>query len=888
MFKPGLSFKLLTSVWLLWLGFSSASALPDVNFASGFKNITTDTLAVADSTHKKVTPDDTTAKPIDLEHDLIRHADDSIVQDLKNKMVYLYGNADITYGDINIKSAYISVDFNNNTLFAKGVKDSTGKVIGTPVFKQGSETFESKTLKYDFTTKKGIIRDVRTKQQDGFLQGSQVKRMPDNSINIKGGYYTTCDNDPPDYEFRFNKARVIPDKLIVTGPVYMQIEGIPLPLALPFGIFPNNPTRKSGLIMPSYGESATMGFYLQGGGYFWYINDHLTLKLTGDIYTGGSWKVSPVITYKKRYKYNGSLAFGISKNIIGAKGDPDYSNSRDFSVRWTYVQDSKAHPNSSFSANVNMMSNNYVKYNTVNINNYLSNQFNSSISYQKNWGGGKYNLTLAANQSQNTLNHSVSVTLPSVTFGVQTFYPFQKKNNPGSGGILDKLSVGYNLNLTNSISATDSTIFQLSTLSRDMRNGISQSIPISLPIKIFKYFTLSNSINIQDNVYTKSFRKSWTTDSIVQGITYGKVVTDTIAGFRNAFYYNISSSIGTKIYGMVQFKKGPIRAIRHVITPSVGFSYTPDFGNSKWNYAGQYYDADSVVHTYSYFEGSQYSPPPLQKSGAVTFSISNNLAIKVPAKNDTVTGLKTIPLIENFTVSGSYNLAADSLKMSYINLSGRTTLWKGLNLQYSSYLDIYAVDSAGRDINKTEWQVNKKLFRMPSSSWNLSLNFSLSQKDFQKKKQGKANNSTSDSLGIGNNKPQFSQTMNGGMAGQNQVNWDIPWSLSFNYTFRYVSKRSYEYYLINTKKSLIQTLGFSGQVNITPKWKVSVSSGWDFTNHQLSFTQMQIARDLHCWDMNFSWIPIGPRKSWNFTLQLKSSLLKDLKLTKQKDFRENY
>ncbi len=315
-----------------------------------------------------------------LEFNLVRHADDSIVQDLANRKVYLWGNAEVKYGDVDLKAAYIAVNFNNNTVFARGVKDSTGKVVGNPVFIQGNESFKSKNITYNFITKKGIVHDASTKQAQGFLNSQLVKRMPDNSLNIKKGYFTTCDRQPPDYEFKFGKARVIPQKLIVTGPVYMEIEGVPLPLALPFGIFPNNPKRQSGFIMPTYGESANRGFYFQGGGFFWAVSDYFTLKVLGDIYTGGSWKVAPVLTYRKRYKYSGLLSFSVARNVINTRGDPDYSNSKDFRIRWSYNQDPKARPNSTFSANVNIITSNYVKYNAVNINTYLSNEFQSSVA----------------------------------------------------------------------------------------------------------------------------------------------------------------------------------------------------------------------------------------------------------------------------------------------------------------------------------------------------------------------------------------------------------------------------------------------------------------------------------------------------------------------------
>jgi hypothetical protein len=339
---------------------------------------------------------------------------------------------------------------------------------------------------------------------------------------------------------------------------------------------------------------------------------------------------------------------------------------------------------------------------------------------------------------------------------------------------------------------------------------------------------------------------------------------------------------------MVRFKKGPIRAIRHVITPSVGISYVPDFGSSRWGYTGQYVDSANQVHVYSRFDNFLYGAPPLQKSGSVNFSISNTLEIKVPSKRDTVTGLKKIPLIENFTISGSYDLSKDSLRMSNIYMTGRTTLWKGLTIQYSGLLNPYAVDSTGHMINKTEWSVNHKLFRMPSSSWNLSFNYSLSEKDFQKKKSKSPPKSEQNNENDQQQPQQQDQIISGGMNERDNVNWKIPWSFNFSYNFTYTNQKSYLDNTWTAKKNLIQTLSFGGQINITPKWKVSATSGWDFTNNQLSFTQMQIARDLHCWQMTFSWIPLGPRKSWNFTLRLKSALLKDLKLTKSKDFSDNF
>ncbi len=878
-----LSGKLLTSVWficvLLFVAIrTEAIALPvyaDTTSRPAADTLhTNDSIPTADSV--KSSP------PMKLEFDLVRHADDSIVQNLAEKQVFLYGNAEVTYGDIDLKAAFIRVDFNNNTIFARGVKDSTGKIIGKPVFKQGDETFKTKNITYNFVTRKGIIHDVRTKQDQGFLHSAIVKRMPDNTVNVKNGYFTTCSNQPPDYEFRFAKARVIPQKLIITGPVYMEIEGVPLPLALPFGIFPNNPKRQSGFIVPTYGESANRGFYLEGGGFFWAASDHFTLKVTGDIFTGGSWKVAPVLTYRKRYKYSGALSFSMAQNVINTKGDPDYSKSKDFRIRWTYNQDPKARPNSTFSANVNIITSNYVKYNTVNPDTYLSNEFQSSVAYQKSWAG-KYFLTASASHRQNTKTHVVQVTLPELTFTVNRFYPFRKKNgssnNPFSG-----LSISYTMAAKNTINTTDTMLFKPTTFSHDMDNGIMNTVPINLPLKVLKHFTLSTSVNLKDRMYFKSLRKYWVDTSA----TSGYVAIDTIPGFNNLIDFGVSTSLSTKIYGMLRFKKGFLRAVRHVMTPSVGFAYVPDFGNEKWGYTGHYYDTTGRAVMYSKYGGPGflYGAPGIQKVGNINFSLANSLEIKVRSRKDTVTGLKKIPLIQNFTISGNYDFARDSLRMSNLYLSGRTTLWKGLTVQYASLLNPYVVDSAGRLINKTEWQVNHQLFRMDNSSWNVSFNFNLSDKDFKKeKKKSKKQVATEKESLKGTPETEANDILNNP---QNYVNWDVSWSLNLSYHFTYTNVKNFVNQVWTPRKTLVQTLGFSGQVNITPNWKFTFRSGWDFTNNQLSYTSVNLYRNLHCWEMRFSWIPIGPRKSWNFSINVKASILQDLKLTKKKDFRDSY
>jgi hypothetical protein len=844
-----------------------------------------DTLQKTDTLRKQDTlqPSDTTngQHPMNLEFDLVRHAEDSIIQDLAHKRVYLWGNAEVSYGDIDLKAGYIRVNFNDNTVFAKGIPDSTGKIVQKPVFKQGSESFEADSMTYNFVTKKGIVNGVRTEEQQGFLHGNVIKRMADNTINVKGGWFTTCNLPHPHYEFRFGKARVIPNKLIVTGPVYMEIEGVPVPLALPFGIFPNNPKRQNGFIMPTYGESPDRGFYLEGGGFFWAINDYLTLKVTGDIYTGGSWKIAPVFTYRKRYKYSGSLNFSVARNVINTKGDPDYSNTKDFRVGWTFSQDPKAHPNSKFSANVNILTSNYVKYNTVNMDTYLSNQFQSSISYQKSWAG-KYFLTLGAGQTQNTKTHNVLVTLPEMSFTVNRFYPFRKKNGT-SQNALSQLSISYSMAAKNMVDTKDSLLFKPQTL-HNMKNGIVHKIPINLPLKVFKYFTFSTSANFTDRMYFESLRQHWVDTSA----TGGYVKTDTIPGFNNLFDFNLNASLTTKLYGMLKFKKGFVRAIRHVMTPTIGFSYVPDFGNEKWGYTGRYMDTLGHQVVYSKYQGFIYGAPGTQKVGNVNFSIANSLEVKVRSKKDTVTGLKKVPLIENFTISGNYDFTKDSLRMSDIYLSGRTTLWKGLTVQYNSVLFPYAVDSAGNPINKTEWQVNHRLFRIDNTAWNLSFSLRLSDKDFNKNKKKKAETTEkTEEKKVLQNAPE--SEANDILHNPNHyIDWGVSWSLNLSYHFTYSNVKNFNNYEWTPKRTLVQTLSLDGQINITPNWKFTFRTGWDFTNNQLSYTSVNLYRNLHCWEMRFGWIPIGPRKSWNFSINVKASILQDLKLTKKKDFRDYY
>ncbi|MCF6169949.1 MAG: hypothetical protein L3J31_03270 [Bacteroidales bacterium] len=879
--KSYLHLKLLTWLWLLTIiGIPlQSTAFPTINSPLGDTLLmAADSLAVGDT----VSPDtmNVTAPKSNAERTVLdglveRHARDSIVQDIANRKAYLYGEAVVTYGNIKLEAAYIEVDFSNNTVFAKGREDSSGQVVGVPVFTESGTAFKAQTMTYDFTTRKGMIKDVTTEDAEGYLYGEKVKKLEDNTVNMLHGRYTTCNNEGhPHFSFRFKKSKVIPDDKIVTGPAYMEIEGIPTPLAIPYGFFPNKSGQTSGIVIPTYGESPNRGFFFENGGYYWAINDYMDFEVLGDIYSRGSWAIKPRFRYKKRYKYSGSIDLGYAQNIVGYKGEPGYSKSTDFRIKWIHRQDPKARPHSTFTSNVNIISGNYAKYNVTDLNTYLSNEFQSSVAYQTGWAG-KYFLTLNGSMRQNTKTHEVNISLPKLTFNVNQFYPLKRQG--GKKRFYEDLSISYAMTAENSISTLDSLLFAPGTIEKYMQNGAIHRMPISLPVKVMKYFNLSTSFNLTDRMYSQSIRQHWSDDTVFTetDTIIGQVVTDTVQGFRNAFDFSLNSTLTTMVYGMINIKKGPLRAVRHVFTPSVGFTYTPDFGAANFGYYGTYINGEGNEIKYSQFSGMGFSglgTPPGQKSGRINLTFNNTLEIKVRSRKDTVTGMKKIKLLENLTFSGNYDLAKDSLKMSYLTINGRTTLWKNLSIQYASLWDPYVLDSAGRQTNKYEWTVNRRLIRHDNTRWNLSLNYRFSDKDIKKKEVPK--NATENELNeIRNNQEEF-------------VDWDIPWSLSFRYSFAYTNSDDYINFEKITENKIVQTLGLSGELNLTPKWKFTFRTGWDFTNNALSYTSVNIYRDLHCWEMRFSWIPIGPRQSWNFSINVKASILQDLKLNRKKDFRD--
>jgi len=797
-------------------------------------------------------------------------AEDSIRFDLKAKKVYLYKDANLTYGKLNLQGEYMEIDFAKSEIFSRGETDSIGDVIGNPVFKEDESEFASTEIRYNFDTKKGLISGVRTEESGGFIHAEVIKKMPDNTAYMRGGSFTTCDLEHPHYSFRFRRSKVIPGDKIITGPAYFQIADVPTPLIVPFGLFPNQSGKQSGIIIPSYGESKSQGFYFMDGGYYWAVNDYMDLTFLGSIYTRGSWAVNTKAKYKLRYKYSGNLDLKYAINILGSEGSPDYKKSKDFKIYWTHSQDPKARPKSKFSANVNIRSSSFNEFELGNsFNDRLSNTFQSSVNYSTRFGDG-WNMNVNLGHSQNTQNRTISLTVPQISLSGTRVYPFRRKERKGSLKWYENISIKYSVVAKNQINVADTLLFTPGW-EKYFQNGMKHTIPISSSVKVLKHLNWTNSINLTSRWYSQHYSQDWVEKSFL-GMDTAYVVTDTINGFVTANDFNFSSSFNTKIYGMYMFgNKFPINAIRHVVSPAISFSYRPDFSESQWGYYDSYYNTNKEEEIiYSKFQGAIYGSPQSGKQGALNFSLGNNFEMKVRDRTDTVSGTKKVVLIDNLSFSTSYNMARDSLQWSPMLISARTKLFKNLDIKYASAWDPYILDSTGtKNLNQFEWTVNNRLFRMKDMNWTVGMSLSLSNKTFQKKTEGETRGKKTAKKGSDKKK----EVVKPGT---------IPWSVNLNYSLRYGIRNGYNNYVLVKDETVVQTLGFTGNMQLTPNWKVSFTSGYDFKAKALSYTQVQIHRDLHCWEMHFSWIPFGTWQSWNFSINIKSSMFKDLKVEKKK------
>lgn len=792
-------------------------------------------------------------------------AEDSLTFFLDNKDVFLYNKAKIDYDKMKLESGFMTVNFDTKTLFAEGVKDSTDTIAQAPIFKEGNAEYKSKELKYNFDTKQGLISNVFTKESDGYLHGEKVKKKDDRTMYISSGMFTTCDNeDHPHFGISFSKAKAITDDKIVTGPAWFSLMEIPLPVGIPFAYFPFTDGKKSGFLMPSYGNAANRGYYLRNIGWYFAINDYIDLALRGDIYTNLSYALNISSSYVKRYKYRGSIEFRYEDNHTGLKNTPSYSSSSDFKFRWTHSQEAKSHPYRTFSANVNLVSSKFNQY-TTNVSDYFNNTTTSSIAFSTRFGSA-WSFTANLGESYNINSGAISLDLPSMTLSSIQFYPFRKKKSSGKRKWYEDISFSYRANLINTIDTYDSLLTS-SDLIKNFRNGIMHSIPISSNVKILKHLNWTNSISYTERWYTNSISKTYNpeTDLIDKDTIYGFIAN------RNA---NFTSSINTRLYGMFTFKKGFIKAVRHVINPSISFNYTPDFSEPSLGFYDFYTDKEGKRVYYSKTENGVFGSPPQGASGVISFSLGNNLEMKVPDKNDTVEGMRKIVLLEAFNISSGYDLARDSVNWQPLRLTARTTLFKKLLINFSAAYTPYVLDSNGVLTNQLLWDKERRLFKKQNSQWTLNMSWNLNSKADHSQTTGDYHSPT---------EMQYSPFSNPNEILSEHVDFSIPWNLTLGVNYSRLS--SYIVSIAGYQTNQSATLTARGDLNLTSKWKIGFSSGYDFINKDFTYTSIDFYRDLHCWEMRMNWIPFGPRQGWNFSISVKAPMLQDLKYEKRNDFR---
>lgn len=843
-------------------------------------------------------------------------ANDSLIYEGGSGMAYLYGDANVKYEDMDLKSEEIYMCLDSSLVHARGGKDSTGVAFGTPVFVMGKDTYETDSMAFNFKTKKGLISNVYTEQEDGFLTSELSKRNSAGEIFLQHGRYTTCDDPHPDFYLALSRAKVTPGKKVVFGPAYLVVADVPLPFAIPYGFFPFTKSYSSGLIMPTYGDETERGFYLRDGGYYFAISDKMDLKVLGEIYTKGSWGLSAASNYKKRYRYSGSFFASYQNTINGEKNMPDYSKQTSFKIQWSHRQDAKANPFRTLSASVNFATSSYERNNLTSMYNpqsYSQTTRTSSVSMTNTFSSIGLTLSTTMNLSQNMRDSTISMTLPDLNISISRFYPFKRKKMAGKERWYEKISMSYTGQLSNSITTKEDKLLH-SSLTRDWRNGMQHNIPISGNFTLFNYLNINPSLNFTDRMYTNKINRSW--DDARQ-----QEVTDTIDGFYNIYNWNFSVSASTKLYVFyTPWRKlfgDKIKTIRHVFTPQVSFNYAPDFSSSKYGYYETYQKTDangnvSLVE-YSPYSNGLYGVPGKGKTGSISVDISNNFEMKIKSDADS-TGEKKISLIDELGASMSYNFASDIRPLSDLSTRLRLKLTKSytfnLNAVFASYA--YELDENGRphlSNTKTLWGMGK-FGRFQGMSQNISYTLDNNKvsnffKWLRGEKVDKKNKNKRDDYDDEDEEDEFNRETNEdddmqrGQRGARKENagkaetdddgymkFSIPWSLSFGYgvSMRENTGGNFNYDKMRYPYKFTQTLNCSGNIRISDGWNISFSSGYDFENKKISMTTASLGRDLHCFNMSCQLV-LAPYTSYNFSFRCNAATLTDaLKYDKRSSY----
>lgn len=829
----------------------------------------------------------------DLEDEVKYHAEDSVLYDAANSRVYLYHNAKVEYTNLTLTAEYIEIDLSKSVAYAKGIPDSTGKLKGKPVFLQGAEKYEANSMAYNFKSKRAKIQGVVTQQGEGYIHGESVKRTPENEMYINQARYTTCNLENPHFHIQANKIKVIPGNRLITGPFNIHFAEIPTPFGFGFGIFPTPQTASSGIIIPAYGEAVDRGFFLRNGGFYWHVNDYVDARFLTDIYSKGSFGFSVLSSYKKRYSFGGNVDF---RYAYRKAGDDNLTPvGEDFWLQWSHLPETRG--SSSFSASVNLGSSSYNQRNSFSTNNYLSSSFSSNVSYSKTFTGTPFSLGINARQQQNVVTRQVDMDLPVFNFNMNRIFPFKAAGKQGKTW-WEKIGISYTMLAQNTLSnqkvanpsvggaklldtpnpLNDSIIplelKNVDILRERMKLGMRHQIPVSTSFNLFKHLIVTPNFAYDEVWYPERLRYTWV------GGNVNRLNVDTIRQFSRAYNYNSSLALSTRMYGIFFVRKAGIEAIRHIINPSLSFSYKPDLSDPKYGMAYDVQvDSAGKIQRLSPFANGLFGGAPTQgRTGSLGLNISNTIEMKVKNKKDT-TGkepFKKINLLDNLNASTAYNLAAESFQLSNISLSARTTLFQKLNINLNGNLDPYSYrapvkSEAGkvlfpqRRTSTYAWKDGKGIGQI--TSLNLAMSTSLNPKARERKVLKKKNPTMMEEreLDFINANPDM------------YVDFNIPWNLSLSYNMTY-SKVGYD------KSVYMQSLSFSGDLNLTSKWKIGFSSGYDFINKTLVYPNINIYRDLHCWEMRFNWIPTGNRGSYTIDINVKASVLQDLKLSRRRSW----
>ncbi|MFZ4457231.1 MAG: putative LPS assembly protein LptD [Bacteroidales bacterium] len=827
---------------------------------------------------------------------------DSIVF-LGNNAARMYGQGKVNYKDIELKAEYIQMAMDSSIVFAHGEKDTTEKIIGKPIFKDKGGEYNSETMRYNFKSKRGYITNVLTEQGEGFVVGGKTKKTPNDDLYMTDCKYTTCDNhDHPHFYFNLTKAKVRPKKNIVTGPAYLVLEDVPLPLAIPFGFFPFSSKYSSGILMPTFGEELTRGFYLRDGGYYFALNDYIDFAARGEIFSKGSWGLSALSTYSKRYKYSGSFNIATRTTITGDKGAADYSKSKDFSLTWSHMQDAKASQYTTFSANVNYSTSSFDRRDLGAVydpSRFTRNTKSSSVNITRRFPNSPISLSSSMNISQRSSDSSVSVTLPDLNISMSRIFPFKRKNAVGSERWYEKIGLSYTGMLRNSIDTKEDKLFS-SNLIRDWRNGMQHNIPISATFNLFKYIAITPNVNYSEVWFSNQITRGWS------NTLNREVALDTIWGFNRMYRYQTGISASTKLYGF--YKPLPalfghkIEMIRHVFTPTIGFNYTPNFQSEKFGFWRTYNyvndKGNQMVGHYSPYQSGLFYSAPSTLSGSIDFSMKHNLEMKIKSDADS-TGVKKISLIDEFSTGIGYNIAADSMRWSQaISANLRLKLTKTFTLNLAGTFDpyTYRLDANGNPVkvNVLRWERGFSVGRLMNTGTQFSytLNnetfkklFSKSTKEKDKPKTGAATDdvkSPTANVEADDAKSKKENEKSADFDSDGYMVWSVPWSLNVNYSMTY----GYDYAdfnkaILEYNRKITHSLGFSGTLPLTKDWSFSTSFNYDFDAKKISYSNINITRNLHCWQMTGNVMPFGIYRSFNINISVKSSLLKDVKYDKR-------